>query len=506
MTAETPAAAFVAATELESEDEQLDIAGAIATGIRWNALSQVLGEVTRVVLALVLARRLTPADYGLAGMATVSVSFASLFTDPALGTALVQRRRISEDDRSTVFWTTAGVGAIVALIGVLLSGYVADLFGRHEVKNLFMVLCAGLFVASLGVTQLALLTRSLAYRSLEIRGIIASVVGAAAAIVVAFAGFGAWAIITNWLVVTTLSTILVWLLSRWRPRAVFSRASLSDLGSFGLKVFGARIFSWGNSNMDNVLVGRYLGAAPLGAYALAYNVMYVPITRISSPLTRILSAAYARMQHDPERLQNAWLRGRSILSALLLPAFAIVIVVAPDLVPVAFGAKWHNAITPLQLLTAAGLARTLVATNWALLTALDRPGTVLRVQAIASVIIVGSFVAGLPFGIVGVAGFYAAARTLLAFVDTAMTTRATGYPFLRSLRAGAEPLPVALAAGALGLGLRLLLVHEHIPAAARLVTVTAGIAVSYLAMLYLTSPRMVAEAIAMLRRSAPPQG
>jgi O-antigen/teichoic acid export membrane protein len=493
----------VTATPPPAEAERLDIAGAIASGIKWNALSQFLGEVTRVVLALILARLLTPADYGVAGMATVCVSFASLFTDPALGTALIQRRQIDEDDRSTVFWTTVAVGAAVAIAGVLLSGYVADLFGQHEVKSLFMVLCAGLFISSLSVTQLALLTRSLAYRSLEIRGIIASVFGAAAAISVAFAGFGPWAIITNWLVVTTVSALLVWLLSPWRPRFVFSRASLRNLGSFGVKVFAARILSWGNSNMDNVLVGRYLGAAPLGAYALAYNVMYVPITRISSPLTRILSAAYARMQHEPERLHSAWLRGRSILSALLSPAFAIVIVIAPDLVPVAFGAKWHNAVTPLQLLTAAGFARTLVATNWSLLTALGRPGTVLRIQVIAGVVVIGSFVAGLPFGIVGVAGFYAIARTLLAFVDTGMTTRAAGYPFLRSLRSGAEPLPLALAAGAVGLGLRLLLVHEHVPAAARLFVVSGAIVGAYLSLLYLVSPRMLAEAIAMLRRRAP---
>jgi PST family polysaccharide transporter len=399
-----------------------------------------------------------------------------------------------------VFWTTAAVGAGVAVGGVLLSGYVADLFGRHEVKTLFMVLCAGLFIAALGVTQLALLTRTLAYRSLEIRGIIAAVCGAAAAIAVAFAGFGPWAIITNWLVVTSVSTLLVWVLSQWRPRLVFSRVSLRDLGGFGLKVFGARILSWGNSNMDNVLVGRYLGAAPLGAYALAYNVMYVPITRISAPITRILSAAYARMQHEPERLESAWLRGRSILSALLSPAFAIVIVVAPDLVPVAFGAKWDNAVTPLQLLAAAGFARTLVATNWSLLTAVGHPGTLLRIQLIVSVVVVGSFVAGLPFGIVGVAGFYAAARLLLAFVDTAMTTRAAGYPFLRSLRSGAEPLPLAVAAGALGLGLRLLLVDAHVPAAARLVVVAAAIAAAYLAMLYFASPRMLSEAIAIVRR------
>src|SRR4051794_34816553 len=329
-------------------DDALNIGRAVASGIRWKALTQVVSEGSRVVVALILARLLTPGDYGVAGMAMVSVSFASLFTDPALGSALVQRRRINEEDRSTVFWTTVVIGAIAALVGVAVAGYIADLFGQPEVKNLFMVLSIGLFLSAFGVTQLALLTRELRYRSIEIREIVATLVAAVCAIGVAFAGFGPWAIITNWLVFSAVSLVLIWLLTPWRPGFTFSRDSLLDLGGFGVKVFGARVLTWANSNMDNVLVGRFLGASALGAYALAYNVMYVPITRISVPLMSVLSPAYARMQHDHDRLLSTWLRSKSTITALLGPAFAAVIVLAPDLVPVAFGPKWHAAVVPVQ--------------------------------------------------------------------------------------------------------------------------------------------------------------
>lgn len=485
---------------MANPDELLDIRGAVASGVKWKAITQVVSEGSRVTVALVLARLLTPGEYGVAGMAMVCVGFASLFADPALGTALVQRREITEADRSTVFWTTLGMGAISALVGIGVSGYVADIFGQHEVKKLFIALSVGLFISGFSVTQMALLTRDLAYRSIEIREIFATVIAAVCALGVAIAGFGPWAIITNYLVFTAASAILVWFLTAWRPTMTYSRASLVDLGSFGLRVFGARIMGWGNSNMDNVLVGRYLGAPALGAYALAYNVMYLPITRISLPLAGVFSPAYARMQHDPERLRSAWLRSKELISTLLAPAFVVSIVVAPDLIPVVFGQKWHAAVIPIQLLSLAGLAQTLVGLHWSILTALGQPGTLLRLSVIVTAVTISAFVAGLPYGIIGVSGFYAGARWLLVPLDTWMTTRAVSFPFWSALLAGGEILPLAALAGALGYGARLFFVHESLPAAARLVLVSALVLIAYVGLVRLIRPRALQEITGALRR------
>jgi O-antigen/teichoic acid export membrane protein len=499
----TEAAEAAAALEAaENFDAALDIGSAVISGVKWKALTQVISEGSRIVVALILARLLTPKDYGVAGMAMVCVSFASLLTDPALGTALVQRRRITQADKSTVFWTTTFVGAVAAVVGVGVSGYVADLFGQPEVKKLFIALSIGLFISGFTVTQMALLARALSYRSIEIREIIATLIGAVCAVAAAFAGFGPWAIITNWLVFNAASAILVWFMTPWRPSFTFSRASLVDLGGFGLRVFGARVLSWANSNADNVLVGRYLGAPALGAYALAYNIMYVPITRISLPLINVLSPAYARMRQEPERLMSMWMRSRTLISALLAPAFAACIVAAPDLVPLAFGEKWKAAVVPVQLLSLAGLAQTLVALHWSILTALDRPGTLLRINLFVTGLTVGAFVAGLPFGIVGVAAFYAGARWLLVLLDTWWTTRAISYPFWPSLRSSMSSLPLAALAGAAGFGVRVLLIHAGVPPLGRLIVVVGAIAVVHLALLRLVSPRTLGEAWQGLHRLA----
>jgi O-antigen/teichoic acid export membrane protein len=228
--------------------------------------------------------------------------------------------------------------------------------------------------------------------------------------------------------------------------------------------------------------------------------MYVPITRISVPLGSVFSPAYARMQDDPERLRTAWLRSKTLISSLLAPAFAVSIVVAPDLVPVVFGSEWHAAIVPVQLLCLAGLAQTLVGLHWSVLTALKKPGTLLKVNVIVTVATVSAFIAGLPFGIVGVAGFYALARWLLVPIDTYLTTRAVSYSFWSALKAGAEILPLAVGAAAVGYGVRLLMIEANSPELLRLVVVSAVIVAAYAVLLRLSLPNVFAEIRRHLRR------
>ena len=486
------------------EFESLDIRGSIVTGIKWKIIAQVASEASRVIVTLVLARLLSPGDYGIAGMALVCSSFVELFADPGLGTALVQKRSLTEADRSTAFWANTGIGIVMTIGGILISGYVADAFGQPEVKNLFIVLSFNFLLGSVTITQVALLARNLSYRQLEIREIGATVAGAVAAIGVAVAGYGAWAIITNLLVFSVTSTALVWSMSNWRPRLMFSMNSLRQLSSFGFRVFGARTLTWGTMNMDNVLVGRFLGAAALGAYSIAYNVMFVPMTRIANPIAQVLSPAFARMQEDKERLERTWLESKRISNALLAPGFLICIVVAPDLVPVAFGSKWHAVVLPLQLLSVAGLGLSLVTLHYGILMALGKGGTLVWKTVIVAILTLSAFGAGVPFGLVGIAGFYAAARWILVPIDTWMTTRSISIDFWSTLWAGTSMLPVALLSAAASFGLRELLVAEHVPPAARLVVATVGFVAVYASFLRIVAPTLFKEARDVLRRRTAP--
>jgi O-antigen/teichoic acid export membrane protein len=432
-------------------------------------------------------------------MAMVVTSFFIIFADPALAAALVQRPTIDERDRSTVFWLALAIGVALTVLGVASAGLVADFFGEHEVKALFTVTSLCFVVASLSVVHRALLLRRLAYRTLEIREMVAIATGGAVAVALAAAGFGPWSIVSNFVAYTVVSTVLLWVLLDWRPRLHFSFARARTLIGFSARLLSAQLLSWGNANLDKALVGRVLGAAALGAYSLAAAAALIPLTLLGAPLHQVVSPAYSRIQDDPERLQRAWLRSKQMSVAVVAPALLTLAVAAPDFVTVVLGAKWDEAVVPLQLLCIGGVANALMALNWSLLQSTGAAKTLLRVMLLSSVVTWTGFALGVLWGIVGVAALYAAARWLLVVPASALTTRAVNFDLGAALRAGAAMLPLALVAAGVGLGVRLLLLETGAPAGVRLVAVGGAIMLAYGVLVVLAAPAMVRELVQIVR-------
>jgi O-antigen/teichoic acid export membrane protein len=505
---DAPAVAPSAPDLVDGEEEatvaaRTNMGSAVLTGFGWKMATALLSDVTRVLVAIVLARLLTPADYGIAGMAFIFAGLANIFSDLALGGALVQRRAITEEDRSTVFWAALAFSFVVAGVLVGLSPLIADFFGRHEVEKLVAVLSASIPLSALTTTQVALLTRRLAYRSLEIRQMAGVLGGAATALALAAAGFGPWAIVCNSLAASAVSTALLWRLSPWRPQLIFSFTHLRSLSGFGLRLFGLRIMNYANLNADNTLVGRFAGASALGTYSLAYNVMFTPMLRVANPISTVVYPALARMQDDLPRMRKAWLRSKRLSASLLAPAFLFILVTAPDLVRVLFGEKWHAAVPVIQLLAVAGVAHSLVTLNWTVLQGTGQIAVAFRLGLLVSILTVGAFAVGVRWGAVGVAASYAAVKWPLVLIDTYVTTRTVRFSFREAVLAGGSILPHAIVAAAGAWGVRLALVDAGAPPALRLMAVIAAAYLLYLSLLLVAAPAFVAEVREILGQRFP---
>jgi O-antigen/teichoic acid export membrane protein len=483
-------------------DAPENLAGSVATSLKWKFASQIIREATRLTVAIILARILTPEEWGLASMALVVAALLELVPDSVSG-GLVQRSRISERDRSTIFWTALALGVGVALLGVAASGAIAEFFGEPEARDLIAAVSVGLAITSLGVVPESLLMRDLDYRSLELRHMTATFVGAAVALTLAFSGAGAWAIVGNALAWVTTSVTLLWAFVHWRPKLVFSRASFSSLGTYGLRMFGSQALTFAQLGGDKVLVGRYLGAASLGTYAFSFNLMFTPIVNIAFPIQNVLFPAFSTIQDDPDRLRAAWLRGKRITVAALAPLFLTVLVIAPDLIDVVFGSKWEDTIPVLQLLCVAGVAYALLTQNPTLLLVRNEMRTLLRWSTFATAFLLGSIGIGLAWGVVGVAAMYAVARWLLVVPDMLITTRGASIPLRAALGAACAALPFAFAATAGALGLRLALEEAGVPALIRLLLVAPSVLAIYVALLRLLSPTLWGEAREALRHARP---
>jgi O-antigen/teichoic acid export membrane protein len=469
--------------------------------VRWKLAGQATAQATAAAASIILAHLLTPRDFGLAGMALVFTGIGVAFGDLALSSAIIQRRELREEDRSTAFWTNAAAGSLLMLLGIAISPLVADFFGQPEVAPLFAATSVVFLLWALCSTQSALLTREMNFRPLEIRGMTAAFAGAAAAVLLGVLGAGAWALVGQAIVQAGTSLVLLWTFSPWRPKFMYSRESLRSLGSYSGKTLASQMLAYFVNNVDNLLVGRFLGSVALGLYSVAYNTMFLPVSRISQPLQQVLFSAFAKIQHEPRRLAEAWARGNEVISAVNVPAFLGMAAIAADFVPVVLGQKWDAAVPVLQWLSLAGVGTTLQTLNWATTQAMGRPDVMLRFRLFSTPVTVLGFVIGLHWGVVGVAASFAITRFIIAPPQTYVTCRTLGVSpaFVRgeALVAGLAVVMAAAVAVA-----RLGLVHAGVPPAARLAIVVPFGVVVYGGLLLLFAPRVIGELRMLAHRRA----
>ena len=473
-------------------------------GLVWVGASQVGLQLTRALVAIAVARLLTPAEYGLAALALVFSSLVMIFSDLALGAALIQRKTLSAVDRDTAFWVTAGSGVVFTILGVLLAGPIAALYGEPEAAPLLAVLSGTFIISALGAPQQSLMLRDMDFRRVELLPMGGAVVGGAAGVTVAALDGGAWAIIVELVVGTTTTTLLGWLRSAWRPRRAFSLASLRDLGGFSIYLLGHRMLFYLQMNGDRFLIGRFLSTSALGVYAVAYNTMLVPASKLGGPLQRVFSPAFSRIQDEPERIAATWARVSRIMAAVSVPALAGLVVVAPDFVPIVLGDHWREAVPVVQILAWVGIIQALQTLNSDILMARDRARTLFRFSVVLTTAHLIAFGIGLEWGVVGVAAAYAISTTLVEPVQTVLAARARGVSPMVFFRSVGRVFQAALGMCAVVLTVRLALVDAGVDPLPRHALCIATGAVVYAALCAWRVPELAEEARALLRRRRVP--
>jgi O-antigen/teichoic acid export membrane protein len=480
-----------------------DLRHRILRGLAWVGASQVALQITRAVVAIAVARLLTPAEYGLAALALVFSSLVLIFSDLALGAALIQRKNLSLVDRDTAFWVTAASGIVFTVLGVLFAGPIAGLYGEPDAKPLLVALSGTFFIAAIAAPQQSLMIRDMDFRRVEMLPMAGTFVGGIAAVAVAAAGGGAWAIIIQYIVATIVTSALVWWRSAWRPRFAFSWASLRELGGFSIYMLGHRMLFYTQMNADRFLIGRFIGAAGLGVYAVAYNTMLVPASKIGGPLQRVFSPAFSRIQDEPERIAATWARVTRLMAAVSVPALAGLIVVAPDFVPVVLGDHWTAAVPVVQVLAWVGIIQALQALNSDILMARGRAKTLFRFSLILTTAHVIAFSVGLQWGVIGVAAAYAISTTFVESWQTVLAARALGVSPMIFVRSVSGVFQAAIGMCAVVLLVRVGLENSGASHLATLVACVLTGAVVYAALCLWRVPEITQEARDLLRRRMP---
>jgi PST family polysaccharide transporter len=352
---------------------------------------------------VVLARLLSSADFGIVAMVTTITGLGIAFADLGLSEATIQREEISHEQISTLFWVNVAIGLALTAITAGLAPELAWLYHEPRLLRLTLFLSLTFLISSLNVQHDALLKREMRFRTVAIRDVAAYAIAVPASIFMAFHGYGYWALAALPLFVNTAKVTISWLATGWIPGLPRRVAKVGSMIGFGGNVAACYFIISVNRSMDNVLIGWYSGAVPLGLYSRAYNLLMLPVRQLSVPAGSVAVPAFSRLQSDPERFARYYLRATALLIWLAGPLFSFLFVAAKPVIIVVLSAKWRDAAPVFQILAISALGQLLLESTVWLLISRGQSDRLLKLLLVVSPIIIASFAAGLPFGIKGVA-------------------------------------------------------------------------------------------------------
>lgn len=379
------------------------LAKASLTGIKWSALTQLVAQVAQYGSFVLLARLLTPQDFGLVACATLVVNFVAMLNELGLGAALIQRADLQRGHLNACFWSNVAAGLTLALLVAGSASWVAGFFHSPETGPLLGALALGFPMMALAVVPKTLLEKELRFKELGLIDAGAAIANAVVAVWMAATGWGAWSLVAGTLVGYVVQLAALWPRAAWVPGLRFARDELRELLAFGLNVLGTRVVGYLNANIDYVVIGRTLGPAALGVYSLAYKLVTWPMLKVSHVVLRVMFPAFARIQDDDAALRRHYATLVGTLALAAYPLLAGLAVMAPEALPLVFGPRWGAAVDPVRALCVAGALKATVCSIGTVFLTKGRPDLEFRTNMLGTVMLAIYVPLGVSWGPTGVA-------------------------------------------------------------------------------------------------------
>jgi len=375
------------------------------SGVKWSGVSTGVVTSLQFVTLAVLARLLSPSDFGLMGMITLVISFAQAFADMGLSNAIIQRQEVEEEHLSSFFWINVFAG-IVLFVCILFFRPIAVLYFKQPALSDYLIFAAFIFlIMPVGQIFTTLLIKELKFKALSKIEIAGMAVYSVTAIGFALAKFGVLSLIFGQLIRSLVTVIILFIIFRktWLPRFHFSITEIKSYLSFGAFQMGERAVNYLSANIDYIIIGRFLGPAALGFYTLAYQIVIFPLTKMNPIITRVAFPAFSKIQDDNPRIRSGYCKVINYISMISFPMLIGMIVVAPEFIRLVYGPKWEASIIILQILCLVGLFKSLGNPIGSVLLAKGRADIGFYWNVFVVIIVSISVIVGAKWGIVGVA-------------------------------------------------------------------------------------------------------
>lgn len=474
------------------------LGGSALKGIFWVGGGQAIKQAIAITTSIALARILAPEEFGVFAMIFFAMDLAQVFADFGFGSAIIQGRVSDSRALSTCFWLNMIIAALVAIV-LSASGPLLSSFFSQPILTWLAIGCAFniLLTCSMIVPQ-ALLVQRYDFRAQSQAQIVGSAVGALAAIGSALAGAGVWSLLVQPIAGSSVTLVLLFRAGRWLPQLDFELAPVRGMITFGAHLLAGNVVQTFGKNLHNIILGRSLGAAPLGTYNMAQGVTYFPIYQISAVVVKVLFPTLVDLNDEPARQRAAYEKVIGAIALVTFPCMAGLYAVAHDFVSVVFGIKWLDMVPVLQIMCWVVMLQSVATTASTVLLSKGRTKTLFHLSIVSTIMIGIGLLVGSRWGLVGTAWGRAIAGALYFVFLTVSAYKVIGLPRVGFVRAVRGPLMASLGMVAILAGLASILASLA-PTVRLAIGIVIG-AISYAGLTFLVN-RAAALDVAKLVRS-----
>ena len=415
----------------------------------WTAINKYSHMFVTFISGIVLARLLTPYDYGCIGMLSIFMLLSETFIDGGFGAALIQKKAPTQEDYSTIFFWNVGVSLLLYLVLFLSAPAIAVFYNTPLLCPVLRVQGVVIIIYAFNLVQKNLLRKNMNFKVLSIITMVTSVVAMGITIWMAYSGFGVWALVAQNIITALIPCLVFWFYIKWRPIWVFSIQSFKELFGFGFYMFLAHLINTFSGQLQGLLIGKVYTPTTMGYYSKAHGTEKLASTSISQVMTQVTYPLYAAVQDDKASLGNIIKRMTMTLSYVTFPMMFILILLAEPLFILLYSDKWINSVPYFQVLCIAGLPNCLQAVNFQAISAIGKSRVMFRWTFIKRFIGIGAVVGGLAlFGMKGLLGGLIINSWFSYIVNIGLVSKHIGYKWTRQLK---DLSSVAMVSACIGL-------------------------------------------------------
>ena len=416
-------------------------------GVAWTSLDQVVSLGFGFVIGVILARLLSPSDYGMLAMIAVFNAIAMAFVNSGFANALIRKPDLTEDDNTTAF--SFNIVVAIVMIGVLwiVAPLVAKFYDKPILTSLLRVEAFLLVISSLRIVQNTQLSRALNFKAMMIINVVSQVIAGVIAIIAAYKGLGVWALVIQHYVSSITGLVLLWIISPWRPRGRWNRGSFGYLWGYGSKLLASGLLDTVYNNIYPIVIGKVYSAADLGQYSRAKGYAGLPSQGLTSVMQQVTFPVLSQIQENDDRLASSYRRLLRFSVFLVFPIMMVMAALARPLVISLVTDKWSQCVPYLQLICFASMLYPVHAINLNLLQVKGRSDLFLRLEIIKKAIVTIAIFICVPFGITGICIGSICTSIISLVINTYYTGKLIHVGFLRQMQ---DMTPTMLSSFAMG--------------------------------------------------------